>query len=251
MSENRPFVLSIAGFDPSGGAGVLADIKTFEQHQVTGFAITTANTIQTENEFIEIEWTDLDFVIRSIETLFKTYKIKTVKIGIVPSLPFLNQILSTIKVLSPATQIVWDPVLKSTTKFEFLTIEDRLDLNKMLSKIDLITPNYNEIELLFPGFIANKLWLQNEIPTSILLKGGHNPSEIGTDRLFLENEIIDLFPSNKKCFEKHGSGCVLSSAIAANLALGQTKKEACKNAKTYIEKYLSSTPTLIGYHYVQ
>jgi hydroxymethylpyrimidine/phosphomethylpyrimidine kinase len=251
MSENRSFVLSIAGFDPSGGAGVLADIKTFEQHQVTGFAIITANTIQTENEFLEIEWIDLGFVIRSIETLFKSYKIKAVKIGIVPNLHFLNGILSTIKLLSPTTQIVWDPVLKSTTKFEFLTIEDRLDLNKILSKIDLITPNYNEIELLFPGFIANKLWLQNEIPTSILLKGGHNPSEPGTDRLFLKNEIIDLFPSNKKCFEKHGSGCVLSSAIAANLALDQTKKEACRNAKTYIEKYLSSTSTLIGYHYAQ
>lgn len=251
MSENRPFVLSIAGFDPSGGAGVLADVKTFEQHQVTGFAITTANTIQTENEFLEIEWTDLGFVIRSIEALFKSYKIKAVKIGIVPNLHFLNQILSTIKLLSPTTQIVWDPVLKSTTKFEFMTIEDRLNLNKLLSKIDLITPNYNEIEILFPGFIANKLWLQNEISTSILLKGGHHPAETGTDRLFIENEIIDLFPSQTKCSEKHGSGCVLSSAIAANLALDQTKKEACKNAKTYIEKYLSSTSTLIGYHYVQ
>lgn len=250
MSANRPIVLSIAGFDPSGGAGVLADIKTFEQHQVTGFAITTANTIQTEKEFFEIEWTDLSFVIRSIEKLFKNYEIKAVKIGIVPSLHYLNQILSAIKVVSPATKIVWDPVLKSTTAFEFMTIEDQLDLNKMLSKIDLITPNYNEIEILFPGFISNKLWLKNEISTSVLLKGGHNPSEIGTDRLFLQDEIIDLLPSAKECFGKHGSGCVLSSAIAANLALNQFKKEACKNAKTYIEKYLSSTSTLIGYHYV-
>ncbi|KQB38285.1 hydroxymethylpyrimidine/phosphomethylpyrimidine kinase [Flavobacterium aquidurense] len=250
MSENRPFVLSIAGFDPSGGAGVLADIKTLEQHQVTGFAIITANTIQTENEFHTIQWIDLSFVIRSIETLFKKYAIKTVKIGIVPSLHYLNRILSTIKLLSPTTLIVWDPVLKSTTKFEFMNIEDQLNLNKILSKIDLITPNYNEIEILFPGFTTNKIWLQNEIPTSVLLKGGHNFSELGTDRLFVKNEIIDLLPSGKKCFEKHGSGCVLSSAIAANLSLNQTKKEACKNAKIYIEKYLSSTSTLIGYHYV-
>jgi len=251
MSENRPFVLSIAGFDPTGGAGVLADIKTFEQHQVVGFAVSTANTIQTENKFYDIEWMSLSFVIRSIETLFENYKIKSVKIGIVPSLHYLNRILSTIKLLSPTTQIVWDPVLKSTTEFEFTTIEDRLDLNKILSKIDLITPNYNEIEVLFPGFISDKLWLLNEIPTNILLKGGHNLDEIGTDRLFLANEIIDLLPTEKKCYEKHGSGCVLSTAIAANLALNQTPKEACKNAKTYIEKYLSSTPNLIGYHHVQ
>jgi len=250
MLKNRPLALSIAGFDPIGGAGVLADIKTFEQHQVTGFAITTANTIQTENEFFEIEWTDLSFVIRSIETLFKSYNIQSVKIGIIPSLDYLNQILSVIKAVSPTTQIVWDPVLKSTTEFEFMNMKDQLDLNKMLSKIDLITPNYSETEILFPGFISNQLWLKNEIPTSVLLKGGHNPIEIGTDRLFLKDEIIDLLPSNKECFEKHGSGCVLSSAIASNLALNQTLTEACKNAKTYIEKFLSSNTTLIGYHYV-
>ena len=251
MSTNRPIVLSIAGFDPTGGAGVLADVKTFEQHQVTGFAITTANTIQTENEFFEIEWTDLSFVIRSIETLFQNYKIKAVKIGIVPSLDYLNQILSAIKGMSPTTQIVWDPVLKSTTAFEFINMDDQLDLYKILSKIDLITPNYYEAQILFPGFISNQLSLKNEISTSVLLKGGHNPIEIGTDRLFLKDEIIDLLPSNKKCFEKHGSGCVLSSAIASNLALNQTIEDACQNAKTYIEKYLSSSSTLIGYHYVQ
>jgi len=250
MSTNRPIALSIAGFDPIGGAGVLADIKTFEQHQVTGFAITTANTIQTENEFFEIEWTDLNFVTRSIETLFQNYKIKAVKIGIVPSLDYLNQILSTIKTVSPITQIVWDPVLKSTTDFNFITIENQLELNKILSKIDLITPNYNEAEILFPGFIPNQLSLKNETPCAILLKGGHNPIEIGTDRLFLKNQIIELLPSNKRCFEKHGSGCVLSSAIASNLALDQTLTEACKNGKTYIEKFLSSNSTLIGYHYV-
>ncbi|WP_035645361.1 hydroxymethylpyrimidine/phosphomethylpyrimidine kinase [Flavobacterium sp. ASV13] len=251
MSANRPIVLAIAGFDPSGGAGVLADAKTFEMHQVTGFAITTANTIQTENKFYEIQWTNLSFVIRSLETLFLSYKIEVVKIGIVPTLHYLNRILSTIKLLSPSTKIVWDPVLKSTTEFEFMKIEDHLDLDKVLSKIDLITPNYNEIEILFPDFFPNKIWQENKIPTSILLKGGHSTSEPGTDRLFLKNKIIDLLPSEKKCFEKHGSGCVLSASIASNLALGQTLPEACHNAKTYIEKYLSSTSTLMGYHYVQ
>ncbi|KAF2508016.1 hydroxymethylpyrimidine/phosphomethylpyrimidine kinase [Flavobacterium zhairuonense] len=250
MSENRPFVLTIAGLDPSGGAGILADIKTFEQHKVSGFAIATANTIQTENKFYEIQWINLSFVIRSIETLFLSYKITAVKIGIVPSLHYLNRILSTIKLLSPSTQIVWDPVLKSTTEFDFLNIEDHSDLLKILSKIDLITPNHIEIEQLLPGFIKENLWIENEISTAILLKGGHNLNAIGKDQLFLKNEIIDLFPSEKYCSEKHGSGCVLASAIASNLALNQPLEVACKNAKTYIEKYLSSTSTLIGYHYV-
>lgn len=246
MSKDRPFALTIAGLDPSGGAGILADIKTFEQHKVTGFAISTANTIQTENRFYEIQWTDLSFVIRSIETLFLNYNISAVKIGIVSSLYDLNRIVSTIKLLSPSTRIVWDPVLKSTTKFEFMNIEDHFDLNKILSKIDLTTPNYHEAAILFPDFISKG----NEFLTNILLKGGHNEKALGTDRLFLKDEVLELLPSEKKCFEKHGSGCVLSAAIASNLALHQTLAEACKNAKTYIENYLSSTSTLIGYHYV-
>jgi len=250
MSENRPFVLTIAGLDPSGGAGILADIKTFEQHKVNGFAISTANTIQTENQFYEIQWTDLSFVIRSIETLFLNYKISVVKIGILSSLYDLSKIVSTIKLLSPSTKIVWDPVLKSTTKFEFLNIKDYLDLNNIISKIHLLTPNYHEIEILFPGFISKNYGKENQISTHILLKGGHNETALGTDLLFLKNEILELSPSNKECFEKHGSGCVLSSAIASNLALNQTLSEACKNAKNYIENYLSSTSTLIGHHYV-
>ncbi|MCR4031573.1 MULTISPECIES: hydroxymethylpyrimidine/phosphomethylpyrimidine kinase [Flavobacterium] len=246
MSTDRPFVLTIAGLDPSGGAGILADIKTFEQHKVTGFAISTANTIQTENQFHEIQWTDLSFVMRSIETLLLNYKISVVKIGIVSSLYDLDRIVSTIKLLSPSTKMVWDPVLKSTTKFEFMEVQNYLSLNKILSKIDLITPNYYEAEILFPDFISK----ENEFSTNILLKGGHNEKALGTDRLFLKNEVCELLPSNQKCFEKHGSGCVLSSAIASNLALSQTLEMACKNAKIYIENYLSSTSTLIGYHYV-
>ena len=121
MSENRPIVLTIAGFDPSGGAGVLADVKTFEQHKVYGFAINTGNTIQTENEFHKIQWTPIDFVLESIKTLLDSYAIRAVKIGIVPSLDYLKQIIFCIKKHSPKIKIIWDPVLKSSTEFDFLT----------------------------------------------------------------------------------------------------------------------------------
>ena len=251
MSANRPFVLTIAGFDPSAGAGVLADVKTFEQHRVYGFAINTGNTIQTENEFVEMQWTDLAFVLKSLEKLFKNYDIIAVKIGIVPTLEYLKEIVLAIKKLSPKTKIVWDTVLKSTTEFDFLTLENRFDLMEILKKIDLITPNYNEMQKLFPNYNSPLLWKRAENMASVLLKGGHNPEEIGLDYLFLKNEIFSLSPSNDaaKIFEKHGSGCVLSSAITANLALGQDLKAACINAKKYIETHLQSNPTKLGHHH--
>jgi hydroxymethylpyrimidine/phosphomethylpyrimidine kinase len=249
MSENRPIVLTIAGFDPSGGAGVLADIKTFEQHKVYGFAINTANTIQTENEFHRIQWTPIDFVVESIITLLNNHPVKVVKIGIVPSLSYLNEIIIFLKKHSPTIQIIWDPILRSSTEFDFLTLSNQPILIDILKQIDLITPNFNEMQKLFPDFDT----LSNTPHSGIgglLLKGGHNPTEIGVDYLFTKEEVFRFMPKETLLFEKHGSGCVLSSAITANLALGQNLKTACENAKIYTENYLLSNSTKLGFHYV-
>ena len=251
MQESRPFVLTIAGFDPSGGAGVLADAKTFEQHCVYGFAVNTGNTIQTENEFFEMQWTDIDFVLKSLDKLLQNYTIKAVKIGIIPSLDYLKEIVSLIKKLSPKTKIVWDTVLKSSSEFNFITIENQAILIEILKKIDLITPNYNEI-LQFSSVEKNPVLIALELSKycSTLLKGGHNPFAVGIDYLYTGSEIFRLAPNNTFVSEKHGSGCVLSSAITANLALEQDLKTACTNAKKYIETYLESNQTKLGYHHV-
>ncbi|MFV8341808.1 hydroxymethylpyrimidine/phosphomethylpyrimidine kinase [Flavobacterium sp. XS2P39] len=251
MPKNRPFVLTIAGFDPSGGAGILADAKTFEQHRVYGFAINTGNTIQTENEFFEMQWTDLTFVLKSVEKLFHHYSIKAVKIGIIPSLDYLKEIVLLVKKLSPQTKIIWDTVLKSSTEFDFINIKNQTILIEILKEINLITPNYNEILQLSsreknPVLIA--LQLSKYCPT--LLKGGHNPFAVGIDYLYTGNEIFRLAPNDTLTSEKHGSGCVLSSSITANIALEQDLKTACCNAKKYIETYLQSNQTKLGYHYV-
>ena len=251
MPTNRPFVLSIAGFDPSAGAGVLADIKTFEQHQMYGLAICTANTIQTENEFVNIQWTAIDFVLESIETLFNSYDIKAVKIGIVPSLAYLKEIVFAIKKLSLKTKIVWDTVLKSTTEFDFLNIENQNDLVAILKEIELITPNYNEILKLDAQETAvENITEKLSKHCAILLKGGHNPNEIGTDFLHTQQQFFRLSPNTTQVHKKHGSGCVLSAAITANIALEQELLLACKNAKKYTENFLASTSTSLGNHYV-
>ena len=251
MSTNRPFVLSIAGFDPSAGAGVLADIKAFEQHKVYSFAISTANTIQTENTFVSIQWTAIEFVLQSIETLFNSYEIKAVKIGIIPSLEYLKEIVFKIKGLSPKTKIVWDTILKSTTEFNFLKIQNQAHLIEILDQIELITPNYNEILKLgiledSPEIIIKRLSKN----CAILLKGGHHPIELGTDYLHHENQFFKLVPTNEKVYPKHGSGCVLSAAITAQLALGEDLLNACEKAKNYTESFLLSNPTQLGHHYV-
>jgi hydroxymethylpyrimidine/phosphomethylpyrimidine kinase len=251
MSKNRPIVLTIAGFDPSGGAGVLADAKTFEQHKVYGFAINTANTIQTENTFHKIQWTPIDFVLESIATLLDIYAIRAVKIGIVPSLDYLNQIIICLKKHLPTIKIIWDPILKSSTEFEFLSLQNRTTLIEILQQMELITPNYEEIKHFNPKEKdPQKIAKFHSDYCPILLKGGHNTNEIGVDYLFTTNNIYKYLPKTDNCGEKHGSGCVLSSAITANIALGQNLKTACENAKIYTENYLLSNPTKLGFHHV-
>lgn len=251
MSAKRPFVLSIAGFDPSGGAGVLADIKTFEQHQVYGLAIITGNTIQTEDTFQAMHWTDLDLVLKSIKVLFGKYDIKTVKIGIVPSLDFLHKIAVEIKKFSPCTKIIWDPVLKSTSGFEFSTIENQSILIDILRQIDLITPNYNEIQQFrLVKSSVEEIAIELSQNCAVLLKGGHHPLKQGFDYLFVKGKIEELKPNFSSISQKHGSGCVLSASIISNLALDYNLLLTCKKSKLYVENYLRSNNKLLGYHYV-
>ena len=251
MSENRPFVLTIAGFDPSAGAGILADIKTFEQLKTYGIAIPTAYTIQTENQFVEIEWVTIEKVVFQIELFLKAYTIKAIKIGIVSSLSDLKFIIQKIRSIDSKVPIIWDTVLKSTTEFSFLEIKNQKDLEVILQSIQLITPNHDEVLKLIPNAISvedNLNYLRNY--TAVLWKGGHSNEVKGTDILLTENNEIILQPILKNCSEKHGSGCVLSSAIVAHLSLGENLEEACRKAKLYTEKILQSNTLKLAYHHV-
>ena len=125
MHYSRPIVLSIAGFDPCGGAGVLADIKTFEQHQCLGMAINTAITNQVEDKFISVNWFSSDEIISQIKTLTEYYKIDFVKIGIVQNINTLNAIVTFLKQQNKNITIVWDTVLASSTGFAFMNSFDK------------------------------------------------------------------------------------------------------------------------------
>mgnify|MGYP000996419588 CR=1 FL=1 len=239
MQENRPIVLSIAGLDPCAGAGVLADIKTFEQLKVYGMSVITANTIQTEDAFFDIQWHAIDTVLQTIHTLMQRYNIAAVKIGIVPNLAFLHAIVQAVKTNNSNAFIVWDPVLTSSTGFDFFYEADWSEHIGVLQQLDLITPNYNEYQILSTHL---------DTETNLFIKGGHRTEQVGMDILRIGHFEKQFEPQVDAVFPKHGSGCVLSAAIAAYGSLGYTLIEACSHAKKYIETYLNSHPSLLGYH---
>lgn len=247
MQKERPFVISIAGYDPSGGAGLLADIKTFEQLKVQGLGVCTAMTLQTESQCLSLNWQLLDEILSAIDVLMKNYHVEALKIGIVKDAQFLTQIVEKIKSINYDAKIVWDPVLKSTSEFSFFDLNTIYELENVLKQIDLITPNYNEYKVLK----ESHLFEESKNSCSVLMKGGHREDKIGTDILIQngKEKFINPIDTTSDFYPKHGSGCVLSSAIASHLAFGKNLEEACRNGKLYIEKFLTSNPALLGFHY--
>jgi hydroxymethylpyrimidine/phosphomethylpyrimidine kinase len=252
MSAVRPYILTIAGFDPSGGAGLIADIKTLEMNKVYGMGICTALTYQNDEIFDGIEWLHPDKIIRQIEVLSGRYNFKIVKIGLIDIINTLLPVIEYLKEKIKNTRIIWDPVLKSSSGFTFHnTIDDEI-LKEVINKIYLLVPNISEAGII-TGNMDNP---ENEIPglikntgCSVLLKGGHSQGNAKNDILFENGNKIIISGESIEGYGKHGTGCVLSSAIAAGLALGRSLEKSCRDAKEYTRKFIFSNETLLGYHH--
>ncbi|TDQ11336.1 hydroxymethylpyrimidine/phosphomethylpyrimidine kinase [Pedobacter metabolipauper] len=245
----RPYTLSIAGFDPSAGAGILADIKCFEQHQVYGFGICSALTVQNDVDFIANDWLDAHAIINQITPLLTRFTIRSCKIGLIKDQNVLLEVITYLRSKLPLLKIIVDPILKASAGYNFYNLQRGLSqFIPVLDQIDLITPNYDELLVLSgsgDAEVAAITWAQY---CPVLLKGGHNPDAPGTDLLF-DQQIKTVFkPGVRKVYQKHGSGCVLSASITANIALGYSLPESCERAKKYMEHFLNSNNTLLGYH---
>lgn len=241
MRYIKPNILSIAGFDPSAGAGVLADIKTMEMLGSYGMAAITSNTIQVEDRFEAVHWVELEILKGQIELLINRYQFEVIKIGLI-QFSSLKEILTLIRTTLPESTIIWDPILSASAGFAF---NQRVDL-KILDDVDWITPNWEEIKAFGTGtseeiakLISNR--------TKVYLKGGHS-AELGKDLLFLREKEFVLNPRSGDYSDKHGTGCILSSALASFLAKDFSDLKSAFRAKRYIEKVLSSNNSKLAYH---
>ncbi|NJL74087.1 MAG: hypothetical protein HC892_02600 [Saprospiraceae bacterium] len=243
QSPQRPFVLTIAGHDPSGGAGLTADIKTFEQAKTYGLSVCTAITIQNDTVFERVYWMDETQVVEQILILTKKITLSAVKIGLIPNWWMLQKILEVLD----GVPIILDPIMRASAGFKF---HDNFKDYELLKKITLLTPNRLEIIQLIPDQTpedAAKLLSQY---CAVLLKGGHDEKHVGQDQLWQNSQLIATFHAHQVTqYSKHGSGCVLSAAISAQLAKNQPLVEACRIGKQYTETFLNSTETLLGFHH--
>lgn len=247
----RPIVLSIAGYDPCGGAGVLADIKTFESLKVKGLAVITSITDQNEKELKDIHWVDPHIIFSQLDALFSYYSVKYAKIGLVSSIEQLTSLVLYLKNKEKEIKIVWDPIVTSSSGYPILKEVTPLRTPEvLLQHLYMITPNHPEITAL------------TELPphegahclshyVHVYLKGGHaEGNEKGRDYLYAQggNNKYPFRCKKISAYSKHGSGCVFSAALVASLAKGYPLIKACLQAKDYATRFLHTNQTLWGYH---
>jgi hydroxymethylpyrimidine/phosphomethylpyrimidine kinase len=249
IGAERPRVLVVAGYDQSGGAGVLADVKTLEAHGVYAYAVCTALTFQNERVISRVEWVAERDVFEQIDLCFASAGFDWVKIGITPSLEAAADIIDYLKRLNPGVRIVLDPVIRASSGQEFWT-GDNGAWEAVAEGCYLVTPNWEEIGWLYPG--AEVMERCSELSgrgCNVYLKGGHHPELPGRDYLWSHGEMWVLeAEGGEPVYPKHGSGCVLASSLTANLALGQPLPVAALRAKRYTEQFLTSNKTLLGWH---
>lgn len=246
MLNARPHVLSIAGFDPSGGAGILADIKSFEIFKTIGLGVITANTIQTEDSFVKPNWIEEEKILEQLTTLLSSYKIEYCKIGLIESEAILKKIIKVLKSHNSEIKIIWDPIISASSGFDF-----HQDFSKeILKELFLITPNLNEIHAFnSEKKEAKEIALELSSLSHVYLKGGHSKENKGKDFLFTNEGKLYPFNSKKGTyFPKHGSGCIFSSALTASLAKNKSLIKSCLIAKDYVSKALKSNKSLLAYH---
>ncbi len=241
MSEKMNFALTIAGFDGSAGAGILADVKAMAHFGVYCEAVCTALTQQNEDEFIAPGWIIWDRIEAQLETLFKKRTFKYVKIGLVEKSKTLKRIVEFIREKSPDAYIVWDPIASASAGFHFLRAAEQDKFMPVMKQIDLVTPNHDEFGFLGLGLAASRGLIDLGKDFALLLKGGHSRGKDAVDILWDHDGKQYKFSSPRlPGHGKHGTGCHLSAAILANLALGHTLPESCQIAKNYLTELLKS-----------
>lgn len=233
-------VLSIAGSDCSGGAGIQADIKTITAHKMYAMSAITALTAQNTTGVYGVIDVPPEFVGQQLDCIMNDIFPDSVKVGMVSSPLIIEKIVEKLIEYKPHN-IVVDPVMISTSGSRLLS-EDAMDalITKLIPLATVITPNLAEAECLCGMEILTKedmsiaaLRLSEFYKGNILIKGGHLEST--ADDLLYSNGEFTWFPGVKiNNPNTHGTGCTLSSAIACNLANGFDMKTSIHNAKNYI-----------------
>jgi hydroxymethylpyrimidine kinase/phosphomethylpyrimidine kinase len=248
--------LTIAGVDPSGGAGTIADVKTFAAFGVFPTAAIASITFQNTQGVFGAEHQSADSVREQIIPILDDYEISAVKTGMLPTREVIEAVAEIIAERK-LKNIVVDPVVRSTSGFDLI---DDAALRSLIAKLfplaDLITPNIPEAERISGVAIENESDIHDAASVmrdlgakNVLITGGHFEKAKGERRkakdfLFLGEELMVFEGEYFDTTATHGTGCTLSSAIAANLALGNDLTASVEIAKRFVNEAIRTAPMI-------
>ena len=239
-----PIILTIAGSDSSGGAGIQADLKTIAAHNCYGASVITALTAQNTRGVTAVHTPPVEFLMAQLSATISDFPPAAVKIGMLPSADCVYAVAEALAGLS--CPVVLDPVMVATSGASLIGHEALCAMLRALFPIaTLITPNLREAETLcdieintaFDMALAAKV-----IGYPVLLKGGHFGGDDANDLLHVDDKATWLRAKRLDIGDTHGTGCTLSTAIACNLALEHDLAESARLAKLWLTGLLREKP---------
>lgn len=245
-TAQMPRVLTIAGSDCSGGAGIQADLKTMTAHKAYGMSVITALTAQNTCGVAAIHAVPPEFVTAQIKAVFEDIPPQATKIGMTANAGLIAAIAAELKAYH-APNIVLDPVMAAESGARLIEPDATQAITRLLLPLAaIITPNKAEAEIL-SGLTINShedmraaaQKLSQLTPAAVLVKGGHMAGD-ASDLLLYRGEEFWFTAPRVDNPNSHGTGCTLSSAIACRLAEGKTVPEACRLAKEYLTDALQA-----------
>jgi len=259
MKKIKHCVLTIAGSDSSGGAGIQADVKTISATGCYAASVITALTAQNTLGVQAIQEISSHFVQQQLESVLSDLNIKAVKIGMLHQANIILAVSSALKKFKPR-HVVFDPVMVSKNGCQLIDPDAiPLLIDIIFPEVTLITPNLMEAELLLNVKINNSseqesaaIRMGNQFKINVLIKGGHLHGHLSSDVLYLyaDKQCHWFHAERIHSRNTHGTGCSLSSAISSYLAKDYSIKDAVDYAKKYLTKAIESGKALqIGQGY--
>lgn len=252
MSPTIPIVLSIAGSDPSGGAGIQADLKTFAALGAYGGAVMTALTAQNTRGVTGIHNVPPDFVALQIDTVFADLRVDAVKIGMISTAEIARAVAASLR-RARARNVVLDPVMIAKSGHALLDPTAIAALrDELVPLATVVTPNLPEAGVLLDGDAPTTLGEMRDAvvalhrlgPRYVYLKGGHLGGDESPDLLYDGRDIIELSATRVQTSNTHGTGCTLSSAIAALIPQRPDVRRAVEDAKAYLTEAIAASDQL-------
>lgn len=233
--------LTIAGTDPTGGAGIQADLKTFQEREVYGMSVVTSVVAQNTLGVKAVEHLPIDFIDQQLQAVFTDIEPSAIKTGMVSTIEMMELIASYVK-KHPDIPYIIDPVMVATSGDALMNEESRRVIRELLVPLaTIVTPNVPEAEILVGFKISDLSDLEKAAQTIVedlgakaaVVKGGHLAGK-AVDVLYADSNIHHLESDRFETKHTHGTGCTFSAAIAAELAKGKSIVEATTLAKDFI-----------------